>query len=63
MPDQRTVGDNVENWAMQIGIDAVSQVLKEFWPDIKHKLFHGPNAEPATAAELLAVAALGPGVS
>jgi hypothetical protein len=47
-PDTRDVGDNVEKLASQIGIDAVSQVLKEFWPDIKHKLFHGPNpnAEP-----------------
>jgi hypothetical protein len=42
-PDSRTVGDNVEKLGEQIGIDAVSQVLKEFWPDIKHKLFHGPN--------------------
>jgi len=47
-PDTRDVGDNVEKLGSQIGIDAVSQVLKEFWPDLKHKLFHGPNpnAEP-----------------
>jgi len=50
-PDNRNVADNVEKLGMQIGIDAVSQVLKEFWPDIKHKLFHGPNPNP-TAAEL-----------
>jgi hypothetical protein len=42
-PDNRTAADNVEKLGMQIGIDAISQVLKEFWPDIKHKLFHGPN--------------------
>jgi hypothetical protein len=42
-PDSRDVGDNVEKLGEQIGIDAVSQVLKEFWPDVKHKLFHGPN--------------------
>jgi hypothetical protein len=24
----------------QIGTDAVSQVLKEFWPDVKQKWFH-----------------------
>jgi hypothetical protein len=23
-----------------VGTDAVSQVLKEFWPDIRRKLFH-----------------------
>lgn len=38
-PDNRTVGDNVEKLGQQIGIDALSQVLKEFWPDIKRKLF------------------------
>ena len=42
-PDTRDVGDNVEKLGSQIGIDAVSQVLKEFWPDVKRKLFHGPN--------------------
>jgi hypothetical protein len=50
-PDDHHVGDNVEKLGEQIGIDAISQVLKEFWPDIKHKLFHGPNPNP-TAAEL-----------
>ena len=47
-PDDHSVGDNVQKLGMQIGIDSVSQVLKEFWPDIKHKLLHGPNpnAEP-----------------
>ncbi len=38
-PDGRNVGDNIEKVSMQIGIDAFSQVLKEFWPDIKHRLF------------------------
>jgi len=47
-PDEHNIADNVAKTGEQIGIDAVSQVLKEFWPDIKHKLFHGPNpnAEP-----------------
>jgi hypothetical protein len=39
-PDSRTVLDNGTKLLMQVGTDAVSQVLKEFWPDIKHKLFH-----------------------
>jgi hypothetical protein len=42
-PDSRDVGDNAQKLVEQVGIDAVSQVLKEFWPDVKHKLFHGPN--------------------
>ena len=50
-PDNRDASDNVEKLGMQIGIDAMSQVLKEFWPDIKHKLFHGSNPNP-TSAEL-----------
>jgi hypothetical protein len=38
-PDNRTVSANVEKLGQQIGIDAASQVLKEFWPDIKRKFF------------------------
>jgi len=38
-PDGRTAGQNVERLGQQIGIDAFSQVLKEFWPDVKRKLF------------------------
>lgn len=38
-PDSRDARDNAEKWVEQIGIDSASQVLKEFWPDIKHKLF------------------------
>jgi hypothetical protein len=34
-PDNRDAGDYVENWAIQLGTDATSQVLKEFWPDVK----------------------------
>jgi len=44
-PDSRTAWDNVGTWTEQVGIDAVSQVLKEFWPDVKHKLFHRGSAE------------------
>ena len=40
-PDGRTAFDNSMKLLEQVGTDAVSQVLKEFWPDIKHKLFHG----------------------
>jgi hypothetical protein len=39
-PDNRTWGDNATKLLTQCGTDAVSQVLKEFWPDIKHKFFH-----------------------
>jgi hypothetical protein len=37
-PGSRTVGGNVQKFAFQIGTDAISNVLKEFWPDVKRKL-------------------------
>jgi hypothetical protein len=36
--DTRNVEDNVEKLLIQVGTDAFSQVLKEFWPDWKRKL-------------------------
>lgn len=38
-PDNRTAGDATVLLLEQVGTDAVSQVLKEFWPDIKRKFF------------------------
>jgi hypothetical protein len=38
-PDTRTVHENVEKLGIQLGTDALSQVGKEFWPDIKRKWF------------------------
>jgi hypothetical protein len=40
-PDNRTAADATEFLFEQVATDAISQVLKEFWPDIKHKFFHG----------------------
>jgi len=37
--DTRNVTDNVQKLGLQIGTDAISQVLKEFWPDWKRHLF------------------------
>jgi hypothetical protein len=37
--DTRDVSDNVSKLAIQIATDAFSNVLKEFYPDIKRKLF------------------------
>ncbi len=42
-PDQRDWRDNSYTLLEQCATDGISQILKEFWPDIKHKLFHrGP---------------------
>jgi hypothetical protein len=37
-PDTRTASDNVERLLIACGTDAFSNVLKEFWPDVKKKL-------------------------
>jgi hypothetical protein len=37
-PDGRSVGNNMSRYALQLGFDAASNVLKEFWPDLKRKL-------------------------
>ena len=39
-PDSRTAAENANKLLTMVGTDAVSQVLKEFWPDIRRKLFH-----------------------
>jgi len=39
-PDGRDVEDNVLKLLEQVATDGISQILKEFWPDIKHKFFH-----------------------
>jgi hypothetical protein len=36
--DTRNFTDNAQKLGLQIGTDAISQVLKEFWPDWKRKL-------------------------
>src|SRR5262249_2201873 len=38
-PDTRTAQDNAQKFLIQLGTDALSQVGKEFWPDIKRKWF------------------------
>lgn len=37
-PDSRSLGNNLGRYATQLGFDAASNVLKEFWPDLKRKL-------------------------
>lgn len=38
---ERTWGKTGEKWLLQLGIDAVFDVAKEFWPDIDRRIFHG----------------------
>ena len=37
---ERTLGDNFQRLYVALATDAFSQVLKEFWPDVKRKLWH-----------------------
>ncbi len=38
---ERTLGNVGSEWALDVGIDALSYVGREFWPDINRKIFHG----------------------
>jgi hypothetical protein len=38
---ERSIGNFGSQWGTDVGIDALSFVVKEFWPDINHALFHG----------------------
>lgn len=48
-PGTRDVSSNVEKLGVQIAADAFSQVLKEFWPDVKRRWFH-KHDDPQLAA-------------
>ena len=38
---ERTVSNTMDQWGLDVGIDAFTFMVKEFWPDINHYLFHG----------------------
>ena len=37
-PDHRSAGSSISKLGMQIGLDALGNVLKEFWPDLQRKI-------------------------
>ena len=43
-PESRNAPDNLQKLALQCGTDALSNVLKEFWPDIKRRLHHADRS-------------------
>jgi hypothetical protein len=55
-PDSRSFGSYVENWGIQLFTDATSQLLKEFWPDMKRswKKKH-PDKHDSAAAPVAGV--------
>jgi hypothetical protein len=38
---ERTFSNTAQQWGLDVGIDAFTFALKEFWPDVNQKLFHG----------------------
>jgi hypothetical protein len=49
-PDTRTAGANIERLGIACATDAFSQEMKEFWPDVKHFLFHRHDPDPQLLA-------------
>jgi len=47
-PDDQGFSPTMQRMFMQIGTDTVSQIMKEFWPDVKRKYFHKKNADAVT---------------
>ena len=46
---ERSFGNTGKEWGLNVGIDGISFVAKEFWPDINYRLFHGNR--PVQAAQ------------
>jgi hypothetical protein len=50
-PDDRGFSATMQRTGTQVGTDAISQVLKEFWPDIKRKWFSHHNQTAGASAD------------
>jgi hypothetical protein len=46
---ERTFSNVAQTWGTQIGLDTVTLIVKEFWPDI-HRMMRGKHAREAAAA-------------
>ncbi len=46
---ERSLNSTGTEWGLDIGIDALSFVAKEFWPDINHWMFHGSKTGAAAS--------------
>ena len=43
IPSDRTLTNTASVWGSEVGYDAITFVVKEFWPDIHRKLSHKPK--------------------
>ncbi len=46
---ERSLGNTATAWGIDVAVDAMAFVAKEFWPDINRKLFQ--RAKPAPAPQ------------
>lgn len=46
VPSDRTLSNTVSVWRTQVGLDTITIVIKEFWPDIHRKLSHESRQSP-----------------
>jgi hypothetical protein len=42
---ERSLGNVGTEWGLDVAIDSMSFVVKEFWPDVNHALFHRGDAK------------------
>lgn len=47
-PSQRNFSSVAQTWGVSTGIDALSFITKEFWPDINRHLFHGSRLDSSS---------------
>jgi hypothetical protein len=47
VPSDRTLSNTASVWATQVGLDTITIVVKEFWPDVHRKLSHKSSQSPA----------------
>lgn len=45
---ERSFANTGKQWGLDVGIDAVSFMAREFWPDINRKIFRQKDAAPVT---------------
>jgi hypothetical protein len=50
-PNERGFGSTMQRMGTQVGTDAISDVLKEFWPDIKKHWLHKRDKGSTSAAD------------
>ena len=51
-PGETTLLDNLSRLGQELATDSISQILKEFWPDVKRKLIHRKPPELSGSSSL-----------